>query len=562
MFINTLSDIFSDNIYSSKLSYRVNMIIISLIIISTLEIILQTEPSLSQLQWLFDTVYILTSVIFLVEVILRYIVAGHINEAHKGFVGKIRFTFQFYTLVDILAVLPFLMGLVGFEMLLYLKAIRVLRILKIMRFLPSVELLQRAISHKKSELFISLQAIFITAILLSIGLYYAESRVVNSPFSSISQAFLWSVAKFIQNIAGYGLYDPVTTAGKFLGTLNGILGIAIFALPAGIIASGFVDEIGDRKKEEEIKSRVNQILKYFKKSYKQKTILDGRRAYDRFSTFENIESRFLLSNAEILECIRNSENLRLRAMKSSEEVKYNDTKLIEHFVRNTDYGCKVVNEKSNVFLINPMGKSERCISHFTYTIIDNLGYNFLSREVSMETTQGAVIGTNKSIHYSKYEANRHLQPKEFIHFMEDLKLIGHDDCVIVVCSGASGRSDFVLEYGNKKGEDSIELGVSTFTDAEKLKQLEETLRTKANDVHVKKSSQKEERFSFTIETHGIGNFEDEWIGKTIHKLTGANVITLYVNIKLLTGEDALYYASLKCLLETFESVFGNFKQEA
>ena len=86
----------------------------------------------------------------------------------------------------------------------------------------------------------------------------------------------------------------------------------------------------------------------------------------------------MFTDAEILECIREANNLRFRAMKSSVDIKYNDTKLIERFVNNQSYGCKIINKSSKVVIVNPVGGNERCISHFIYTIIDNLGYNYIS----------------------------------------------------------------------------------------------------------------------------------------------------------------------------------------
>lgn len=552
-------DIFSDDIFSSKLSKNINYFIVFLIVISTLEIILGTEVGLAQFGYVFNTIYFFTSTFFLIEIFLRFWVAGSIHEQYKGFGGKIRYAFHFYTFIDILAVLPFILGIFGLEVLLYFKAIRVLRILKIMRYLPSVDLLQRSIANKKSELLISLQAIFITAILLSIGLYYAESRIPESLFSSILQAFLWSVAKFIGNIAGYGDFDPVTTIGKILGTLNGILGIAIFALPAGIIASGFIDEMGNDNKSKEIKLNIEKLNKYLNRRYEKRKTLDNQMAFDRYSTFENIVARFLFTESEIFECIRNSDNMRFRAMKSSENIKYNDTKLIERFFKNTEYGYKLLNDKSNVYIINPMGKTERCISHYTYTICDILGYNYISREVEMETTSELIIGTNFADQYIDFENNRNTLPASFLSFMNDISQIKKNDVVIVISSAASGRADFIIEYGNKKDVEGIIEDCSTIYDERILTELKSQLFSRAESLQIVKASQKVENFSFKVEDHAIGNYKNQWFGKTVHNLTGANVVTLYVNIRHLIGEDGIYYGSLKYMLENLEAVFGNFK---
>ena len=105
---------------------------------------------------------------------LRLMVSKHISEKYIGFRGKFRFASEFYNLVDIISIMPFLFGFIGIELYPFLKALRVFRILKIMRYLPALQLLQASVNNKKSELIISLQTIFMLAVLLSIGLYYAE----------------------------------------------------------------------------------------------------------------------------------------------------------------------------------------------------------------------------------------------------------------------------------------------------------------------------------------------------------------------------------------------------
>ncbi len=199
----------------------------------------------------FDIVYYLTSTLFLLELFFRISVANLLNPKFKGFIGKVKFASEFYNLIDIISILPFVFGFVGIELFPFLKALRVFRILKILRYLPSVKLLHASIVNKRSELIISFQTIFILAVLLSIGLFYAEYDQIDTRFTSVSQALLWSIAKFIGDIGGYGDFIPVTILGKVLATLNGILGIAIFALPVGIIGSGFVEEIESDKRRKE-----------------------------------------------------------------------------------------------------------------------------------------------------------------------------------------------------------------------------------------------------------------------------------------------------------------------
>ena len=143
--------------------------------------------------------------------------------------------------------------------------------------------------------------------------------------------------------------------------------------------------------------------------------------------------------------------------------------------------------------------------------------------------------------------------------MFDLKNINKDDFVIVISSGASGRGDFIIEYGNKQGVNEITLGTSTIYNQELFNTFQNNL-TKNSTINVKTAKATSQEFTFKIENHTIGNHEQNWIGKTIHRLTDANVLTIYVNISILIGEDPKYYSALSVLLNTFEQTFGNDKE--
>ncbi len=71
-------------------------------------------------------------------------------------------------------------------------------------------------------------------------MYYAENEAQPEAFSSIPAAMWWGVATF--TTVGYGDVYPITPLGRVLGSFIAILGIGIFALPAGILASGFSEE--------------------------------------------------------------------------------------------------------------------------------------------------------------------------------------------------------------------------------------------------------------------------------------------------------------------------------
>jgi hypothetical protein len=178
--------------------------------------------------------------------------------------------------------------------------------------------------------------------------------------------------------------------------------------------------------------------------------------------------------------------------------------------------------------------------------------NFISRETRLFDHEKA-IGSNSSDYYAEYpkigKIDKDFIPIEFIDFMEDLKKIEANDIVLVCCSGASGRADFIVEYGNPIGEKEVKTN-STITNSELATTFESILLKNLSEVQIRSKKANEEPFKFIVENHTIGNDDPKWIGKAIHRLTGAQVITLYINIDILTGTNKKYYAALRELINS------------
>jgi voltage-gated potassium channel len=76
-------------------------------------------------------------------------------------------------------------------------------------------------------------------------MYFVERSAQPDKFSSIPAAMWWGVATM--TTVGYGDVIPVTVTGKVLGSIIALLGIGLFAMPAGILASGFAEELQTRR---------------------------------------------------------------------------------------------------------------------------------------------------------------------------------------------------------------------------------------------------------------------------------------------------------------------------
>jgi len=109
------------------------------------------------------------------------------------------------------------------------------------RYLHATQLIGRVIKAKKEELSISFFLVIFLMVIVSAIMFYVEHEAQPDKFSSIPATMWWSVSALTS--VGYGDMLPITVLGKTLASVISILGIGLVALPAGIMASGFSDEM-------------------------------------------------------------------------------------------------------------------------------------------------------------------------------------------------------------------------------------------------------------------------------------------------------------------------------
>lgn len=229
------------------LEARVNGFITGLILLSVISVILETEESLySQFQAVFIGFEVFTVAVFTVEYILRLWTCTLDPRYSAPVVGRIRYACTLLALIDLLSILPFYLPVSGldFRFIRAARLTRLLRILKLGRYVQSVKTLGRVLKSKKEELLVTLFAGVIMLIIASSLMYYVERDAQPKAFNSILSAMWWGVATF--TTIGYGDIYPVTALGKMLGSFIAVLGIGLFAMPAGILASGFAAELQNK----------------------------------------------------------------------------------------------------------------------------------------------------------------------------------------------------------------------------------------------------------------------------------------------------------------------------
>lgn len=225
-----------------------NSIIVTLILLNLVAVCLETVENLYRDYgvW-FRNFEWFSVIVFSVEYVLRVWSCTSMRRYRHPLRGRLRYVTSPGMLVDLVAILPFYLPLNKLDLrsLRSLRMIRFVRFFKLARFLNASRVIRRVFASKKNELMISMLMVLTLIILAASLMYFVEHDAQPDKFSSIPETMWWSVATL--TTVGYGDVYPITTIGKTLTACISILGIGMFALPAGILASGFSEEF--KKKE-------------------------------------------------------------------------------------------------------------------------------------------------------------------------------------------------------------------------------------------------------------------------------------------------------------------------
>jgi len=222
----------------------------SLIMLSVLAVILESFDSLRRSYSIEFTLFETFSVlIFTIEYLMRLATADLKYRGQNFFVAAGRIMISFYGLIDIAAILPFYLPLLISLDLRFVRILRLLRLfraLKLARYNKSLALVIDVLKDKRPELGITVFVTFILMLLASTLMYFAEHDAQPVEYPNIVGAFWWAVTTL--TTVGYGDVYPITVAGKIIASFMAILGIAVVALPTGIISSAFFDKTRASKK--------------------------------------------------------------------------------------------------------------------------------------------------------------------------------------------------------------------------------------------------------------------------------------------------------------------------
>ena len=184
--------------------------------------------------------------IFIVDYFLRLITADY-KFGKRSALSFVRYPFSFMALIDLLSVLPSLTPLnSGFKVLRVMRmfrALRVLRVFKAARYSRSIQIIAK-VFHRSREPLAAVGTLAIVYVLVSALVII---NVEPDSFGNFFDAVYWATVSL--TTMGYGDIYPVTVMGRIVTMLSSVFGIAIVALPSGIITAGYLSEIEKEESE-------------------------------------------------------------------------------------------------------------------------------------------------------------------------------------------------------------------------------------------------------------------------------------------------------------------------
>ncbi|MFW6051837.1 MAG: ion transporter [Myxococcota bacterium] len=219
--------------------------LMALIGANVLAVVLETVQSVySAHRTLFHAFDLFSVAVFSVEYVLRIWTCTVKPRFRHPVGGRLRYAVTPLALVDLIAILPFYLPLafpLDLRIARVLRLFRLLRLLKLVRYSRTLQALREVVRSRTEELMLALA--FAGALLLVSAsiLYFVEHEAQPEAFSSIPAAMWWGVATL--TTVGYGDVYPVTGLGRFLGAVVAVIGVGLFALPAGILASGLSEHM-------------------------------------------------------------------------------------------------------------------------------------------------------------------------------------------------------------------------------------------------------------------------------------------------------------------------------
>src|SRR5499425_168830 len=242
-----LYDILEHGSIGDRTGVIVGRLIALLIVVNLVAMALESVPSLeARHASLFTAIELLSLIVFTIEYGLRVWVAPE-HDRHRHLSSR-RARWQFVLsplgVIDLLAVLPFWLALIWPADLRVILIFRIVRFLKLSRYSPAMRSLLDALYSERRALFGCFVILLGATLLAASVMHVVEGHAQPDKFGTIPEAMWWAIVTL--GTIGYGDVVPVTVLGRIVASVTIFVGLIMVALPIGIVATAFADEIHRR----------------------------------------------------------------------------------------------------------------------------------------------------------------------------------------------------------------------------------------------------------------------------------------------------------------------------
>ncbi len=226
----------------------VHAALVSLVLLSVAAVILESVPALAAgYDRLFHAVELVAGVAFTVEYGLRLWSAVEHPPLRRETPARARWRFATTPamVVDLVAILPFILAVIAPDEFRVLLIFRLIRFFKLARYSPGMRSLMEAVVEERRALLACLVIICGLMIVAAAAMHLVEGAAQPDKFGSIPESMWWAIITL--TTVGYGDAYPVTPLGKVVAGVTALFGLVMLALPVGIVATAFSDVIRRRE---------------------------------------------------------------------------------------------------------------------------------------------------------------------------------------------------------------------------------------------------------------------------------------------------------------------------
>ena len=246
------------------------------------------------------------------------------------------------------------------------------------------------------QIWVSGIVLALVTVLFAIALFIAEHSA--SPDYSFWDALVWTFVKYVEDPADI-VSPPVTVLGQVIGTLVGVLGIAIFAVPAGLIGSGLMEAMDENKREKELDEYYDRVRKTFRRNENKAlriylNSLPDKGAEDisrfnfvpQYTPVTRLQIRQGMDMKDIFEVCRKYPDLLLKNLADANGNAADEQFVVEMFPKNRPYGC-CINRASKVTIVCPRGFSRLGIGWYGYYLSKLGGFNYVCKSIEVDPNE-------------------------------------------------------------------------------------------------------------------------------------------------------------------------------